>query len=289
MKINKIVISTIKNLLPPILFSRLRSVKFFRDFFCNGRIEYSGDFSSWSNAMSKCSGYNSDNILSKVLSATMQVKSGSAAYERDSVVFYKDEYVWSLLASLMWAAAKTKGILNVLDFGGALGSSYFQNRRFLHSLTNVQWSVVEQANFVRNGRKFIQDDKIRFFETVDECVSENKPNVILLSSVLQYIEFPELLIEKLSNLGADTLIIDRTPFLSGRGKKLVIQNVPPSIYTASYPMWIFSIDDFMKLVEKDWVLVAKDLSPEGYVYADDNMRFSFNMMIFESKNDYKKP
>ena len=71
-------------------------------------------------------------ILDKVLAATLKVKQGQAVFERDSVLFDEIEYSWPLLAGLMWAAASNGGKLNVLDFGGALGSSYYQNRKFLH-------------------------------------------------------------------------------------------------------------------------------------------------------------
>jgi putative methyltransferase (TIGR04325 family) len=38
-----------------------------------------------------------------------------------------------------------------LDFGGSLGSSYFQNKKFLDALRLVEWNVVEQENFVATG------------------------------------------------------------------------------------------------------------------------------------------
>jgi putative methyltransferase (TIGR04325 family) len=38
-----------------------------------------------------------------------------------------------------------------------LGSSYFQNRKFLQSLPDVRWNVVEQPHYVDAGRKYIEE------------------------------------------------------------------------------------------------------------------------------------
>ena len=91
------------------------------------------------------------------------VKRGEAVFERDSVIFDKVQYAWPVTAGLMWVAARNGGRLSVLDFGGSLGSSYFQNREFLAYLPNVRWSVIEQAHFVKAGRKHIQDERLVFY------------------------------------------------------------------------------------------------------------------------------
>ncbi len=96
----------------------------------DGGLRFEGDFATWEEASAQCAGYDAEDILAKVLAATLKVKSGEAACERDSVLFDDIEYAWPVLAGLMWAAARNGGKLNVLDFGGALGSSYFQNRKF---------------------------------------------------------------------------------------------------------------------------------------------------------------
>ncbi len=63
------------------------------------------------------------------MQATRKVVAGEAVYERDSVVFDHLEYAWPLLACLLQIAAERRS-LRVIDFGGSLGSSWRQNRRF---------------------------------------------------------------------------------------------------------------------------------------------------------------
>ena len=86
---------------------------------------------TWQDATENCTGYDSEGIMEKVLEATLKVKNGEAVYERDSVLFDHIEYSWRLLSGLMWVAAQSNGRLNVLDYSGSLGNSYFENRLVL--------------------------------------------------------------------------------------------------------------------------------------------------------------
>jgi len=266
----------IRDWLPPALVRGLRHVR-------GAGIRYEGDFSTWEEASASCTGYDAEPILAKVLSATLKVKRGEAAFERDSVLFAEIEYNWSVLAGLMWAAARSGGRINVLDFGGALGSSYFQNRKFLQPLPEVCWNVVEQLHYVEAGQTQIQDENLRFYKSIDECLSENQPNVVLLSSVMQYLGSYVEIIGKLGKVGALCLLIDRTPFSSSAQNQLVVQKVPAEIYAASYPMWIFSHSKFLQLIKQDWSLVASSLSPEGHVRTVEGNDFLFKGMLLEAK------
>jgi len=204
------------------------------------KIYFKGQFSTWQEASAQCHSYDAEEILDKVLAATLKVKRGEAIYERDSVVFNQIEYAWPVLSGLMFGAARSAGRLNVLDLGGSLGSSYFQNNNFLQSLPEVRWNIVEQAHFVEAGRMHIQDVRLRFYKTIEECMTENKPNIILLSSVLQYLPNPYEVIKELLANRVDIVILDRTSYLNHGDKEVIkIQHVPESIYAASYPCHFF--------------------------------------------------
>jgi len=246
-------------------------------------IQFGGDFATWSEAGAQCSGYAAENILSKVLDATLRVKRGVAAFERDSVLFYEIEYSWPVLTALMLAAARSYGKLNVLDFGGALGSTYFQYRKLLQTLPEVLWNVVEQPHYVETGRAQIQDAQLRFFESVEECLKANQPNVIILSSVLQYLESPIDLIRQLSSCNATCLLIDRTPFSAHSDDKILIQRVPSTIYIGSYPMRVFSLQKFMHMLSTEWAPVASSLNAEGSVHTSTGFEFSFQGMLLERR------
>lgn len=210
--------SLAKDWLPPAI---LRAIRHRR----GGGIRFEGNYATWEEAAARCTGYDAAPILAKVLDATLKVKRGEAAFERDSVLFDEIAYAWPVTAGLMWAAAKSGGRLDVLDFGGALGSSYFQNRAFLAGLPQVRWSVVEQAHYVEAGREHVQDDNLRFYASVDDCLAENKPNIILISSVLEYLSDYISCIENICEIKSDVILIDRALTSRSGADVIVIQHV----------------------------------------------------------------
>jgi putative methyltransferase (TIGR04325 family) len=215
-----------------------------------------GNYSSWSEARKKCTGYDSKLILEKVRDSLLQVKNGNAIYERDSVLFNEIQFSYPVLSGLMWISAQNKGKLTVLDFGGSLGSSYYQNKRFLDSLDDVHWCVVEQPGFVKIGLEDFATDRLHFFSSVEECMKSFNINVVLLSSVLQYLEEPYILLDKLKLLQIKNIIIDRTPFVSGKDR-ITIQKVWPRIYKASYPCWFFNENRIVNSLITDYKLVLE--------------------------------
>lgn len=206
----------------------------------------SGDYRSWDEAMAASTGYDSEIILEKTKAALLKVKNGEAIYERDSMLFDKVQYSWPVLAGLLWAAAQSGGRLNVLDFGGALGSSYFQNRAFIRQLPDVRWNIVEQPAHVREGRKLFENEYLKFYESIEECLSQTTPNVALLSGVLQYMEHPYDLLATVLKISGICVIIDRTPYWCEEYDRLGIQRAAANVFDASYPMWVFSLRKFQE-------------------------------------------
>lgn len=239
----------VRGLVPPLALSFYqRSIR---------RCGYFGDYPSWENARRDSTGYDTDLILERVRDALLKVKRGEAVYERDSVLFDRVHHSWPLLTGLLWAATRNGNRLNVLDFGGSLGSSYFQNRAFLAHLDGLTWSIVEQEQFVRCGREQFADQVLHFYSTVDECAAARHPDVVLLSSVLPYLEHPYRLLAEIIARGFDSIIIDRTPLLDGARDRLTIQRVPAEIYEARYPAWMLGREKLLAMFAPGYELVAE--------------------------------
>jgi putative methyltransferase (TIGR04325 family) len=245
----------IKAFIPPIILWRAQ------------RRVYRGNYQSWQDAVAASEGYDADQILEKVRDALLKVKNGEAVYERDSVLFEEIQYSWPLLAALLWIASNSGNRLHLIDFGGSLGSSYFQNRRFLSHLSEKSWNIVEQPTFVACGKQYFDDGVLAFHDTIYECCVVQACNTILLSSVLPYIERPYELLKKILTFNFKYIIIDRTPFLNNDGnERLTVQVVPPEIYSASYPAWFFNREKFLQVFLEQYDLVAEfnsiDSAPE---------------------------
>ncbi len=233
----------IKQLLPPIVLEYLRGKRFL------GQISFQGDYCSWSEAKKNSKGYEDGIILEKVRNAVLKVKNGEVAFERDSVIFGASEYRWPLLSSLLYVANLNQR-LHVLDFGGSLGSLYFQHHNWFVDLDDFFWGIVEQAHFVEVGKSEFTTSDLDFFLNVNEYVEKRQtPDIVVLSSVLQYLEKPFHMIGEMTSFSPDFLLIDRTAFVGKDKDRLTVQHIPASIYKASYPAWFFSETRFVECVE----------------------------------------
>jgi len=219
---------------------------------------FTGDYRNWQDAAAASEGYDTERILEKVRHARLKIKNGEALYERDSVLFDEVQYSWPLLSALLWIASCSGNRLHLIDFGGSLGSSYFQNRRFLSHLSGWSWNIVEQASFVECGRREFEDGTLAFYTTIEECRAVRLCNAILLSSVLPYVESPHEWLDRIVAAGFEYIVIDRTPFLlSGDRDRLTVQTVPAHIYKASYPAWFFGKTGFLRHFEGRYEKVAE--------------------------------
>lgn len=201
---------------------------------------YSGEFADWKSARDSSTGYAASLILDRVRRAVRAVRDGSAVFERDSVLFDNVQHSFPVLAGILRAMAENNNRLSVLDFGGSLGSSYFQCRDFLAVAASVKWGIVEQGHFISVGKAEFETSTLQFFDSIDECVTQISPNVILLSGVLQYLPQPYRTMDELIGKGLQYVVIDRTPISELPEDHITVQHVPPSIYPASYPCHIFS-------------------------------------------------
>lgn len=242
----------VQQILPPVLYRAMKSLKPLQ-------FGWFGEYASWSEAAKDAVGYESEVILKKVEEATRKVLSGDAAFERDSVPFANPDYNWPLLAGLMYAAARNSGKLNIIDFGGSLGSTYYQNRIFLSNLPVIQWNVVEQKHFVQSGKQQFSTSNLHFYNSVAECLN-NAGGVatILFSSVLQYIEKPYHLLDEVLTNDFKTIIIDRMPFNTKAKNRICVQKVPESIYRASYPCHLLNYQEFIDYFQqKGYHMIAE--------------------------------
>ena len=240
--------------LPAVLLDALRRA---RDaYFKNDRIRFVGDYRTWAEAEHASVGYSAANILEKTRSAMLKVKNGEAPYARDSVVFDQLVYPFPLLAGLLRARSADEERLSVLDFGGSLGTTYFQCRDFLSVTGPFRWSIVEQPEHVKCGREEFADERLRFYTSIDECLTHEQPNVLLLSGVIQCLPVPYKFLADVVELGFPHIIVDRTAFFRGDRDLLTVQHVPESIFRATLPAWFLSEKRFLSAFGKHYRLVA---------------------------------
>ncbi len=262
---------TLKAIMPPFIASLFRFRRQYGFF---------GNYKSWSEALKHSHGYDNPAILDKVCDSLFKVKNGRAAYERDSVTFDHIQYSWPVLAALLWVGSEGHK-LTVLDFGGSLGSSYYQNKQFLSHIPNLAWHIVEQKNFIECGKENFEDQTLKFFDSIEASEHARKTDVFFASSSIQYLEDPYTLLEKVLNKNFPYLIFDRTTFLTSTDR-LTVQKVPPRIYDSSYPAWFLSEKKFLEMIARKYDLVTDFDSLAGEIELDGDHAYEKGF-IFKRK------
>lgn len=234
----------IKQCCPPLIWSWVRR-------FAKPAICWQGNYANWSSAQRASDGYDDTVILERVANATQQVMDGKASAERDGVTFGEPHYHFALL-TLLYQQALGLSNVNVIDFGGGLGSVYWNNRPLLQAIQKLHWCVVEQPEFVRYAQAHIANEVLSFHLDTESALAvlSNRPSMILLGSVLQYLPEPEQALEILLKLQAPIVFIDRTVFNRHPRQQLTVQQTSGTLGNASYPCWLLDYQLLCALAQK---------------------------------------
>jgi putative methyltransferase (TIGR04325 family) len=219
---------------PPAAIDALRAVM-------KTSISFSRAYPSWERASRASSGYDAELILERVLTASRQVRDGLFACERDSVLFDEIQYSFPVIATMLRAALERQGVLSVVDIGGALGSSFRECKPFLGSgVTFLSWFVVEQQAFVEAGQREMQTEELKFSTSLKDAGNYAPIDVVLMSSVLQYLPSPSSTLDEVIGLEPRYIVLDRTITTDRPNDSAHVQRVPRYIYDATYPVWALS-------------------------------------------------
>ena len=267
--------SFIKQITPPAVLNTYRRMK-------GGGVRFKGSFSTWQEALQYADGYQEEHILEKVREATSIVIQGNAACERDSVLFDRAQYPFPLIATLLRAAMENSGRLTVLDFGGALGSSYYQCRDYIECISPLRWCIVEQVKYTEVGKRKFQNDTIRFYDSVEQCSAEQSPQVVLFSGVLQYLNNPFSILKSVDRIGVDYIVIDRTPFTISGKQVITVQVVPDNLVRSSYPAWLFNEQEIRDVLANNYEEIATFDAVDGEI-GYGKMKAKFKGIVFRRK------
>lgn len=218
-------------------------------------IYYRGQFPDWSSARKAAEGYDEGRLVARLVAAARSVKDGSAAWEQDGVTWDHTPPDMPLFAAMARVALARGNQLNVLDFGGGLGSSYLQCQAFFPHSVVRNWAVVEQSELVEIGQREIARDALHFHHSIDEALAAGKADIAILSSVLQYLEDPWSILDCIIRAEIPYLVIDRHP-CSMTHELITVQVVPPSLYVASYPSWLFDCPRMLERLGEHYELLA---------------------------------
>ncbi len=222
-------------------------------------IRYMGDYKRWEDAAAECVGYEDSAIISNVIDAIEKIRRKEAVWERDSWLFYEEKYTYKICAAILRCAVQNKNSgVRVLDIGGSLGSTWFQNRKYLSDLTQLEYVVAEQDHFAEYGYKNLENDTLKFIRSTDKWEDMKRFDIILLSASLQYIPCWKDIMVRIRKAKARYVILDR--LLVSNRRRICVETVPEEIYLASYPLTIFDKDEVSGFLGEDYRVVESDSS-----------------------------
>ncbi|HHG2225048.1 MULTISPECIES: methyltransferase, TIGR04325 family [unclassified Synechococcus] len=266
----------LKSLIPPALWKIGHQIKRSRSLHnANNNdtrtVAFEGPFSSWKEAAA-CAGdgWDSQEITQKTLGSALQVRDGRGAFEQDGLLREKIIYSETILAFLILTLSHQKATLDIIDFGGGFGVTYFQNRKLLRELGNIpiRWNIVERPIFQRLGETHFQTSEVLFFSSIEDAlknITKTVPIAALFSGSLQYIDDPFALLRRL--FVSQPLIIAFDRILTkpiGQHDAFVQHPDPEVYYRACYPVWRFSKEELGRYMVENGFELIEDFasSPE---------------------------
>nr|WP_300916824.1 methyltransferase, TIGR04325 family [uncultured Acetatifactor sp.] len=244
------------------------------------QVRYIGDYQDWDSAREECDGYENEVILDKAICSIGKVLSGEAAWERDSFLFYEKKYTYSICAAILRCALQNKNQgVRVLDIGGALGSTYFQNRGYLEEVKGLEYVVAEQDRFAEYGHENLEDGALCFIKSREGFRDYGRFDIVLMSASLQYIPQYKEILSEVNSLNPRYIILDRV--LIGKRNRICKETVPEEIYKSSYPVMIFEESEVLNFFGTDYGLVERDISsvPEEAYFTDG--KAESRMFVFQ--------
>lgn len=227
---------------------------------------YRGPYKTWDEAKKMSHGYNHKVIFNKTKKAALMILKKNYGYERDSKIFYDNNYNKYLVSKINFVKKKT---VNILDYGGSLGSIYFQNKKKINK--EIVWSIIDLKKIVQEGKKNFESRNLKFFYNLKHYKKKMLPDILILSSSLQYLKNWHNILSQLVALKPKYIFILKTSFSEKKQNQIFIQKIPSSIYKSSYPFWGLDLGVILKILSNKYrLLKITKLKPEvfGIQYLD---------------------
>jgi len=263
-----IIKNFIKNILPKKIINIFYEYKY-------STVKYFGPYSRWQDAEANSTGWSDKRILEKVKKNIIVSIKNPNIYERDGELLNDGQYPKKIVDFLNLNLAEND---EIIDFGGSLGSLYFQIRSKLN-IKKINWIIIEQNNFVNASKEIIKSDELFFFNDYLDLKNFN-PSILILSSVLQYLKNPkEILKNLIENNNIKHIIVDRIVLSDSKTDKIYIQKNPRKYFKTSYPIRIFSGSELFKDYFLNFRLIHKSPSYIGKNFELDGNKLNYCNII----------
>jgi putative methyltransferase (TIGR04325 family) len=152
-----------------------------------------------------------------------------------------------LVASL----ASVDRAVRVLDFGGGMGVAAANMRRGTAEQIPVEYLIVDNEASCKRGRRMFGECSslgsmsVKFIEELPECGDVGPVDVVVLSSVLQFVEKYEELLARLAGFAPRFWLFTFVPAGDIPTFASAQLNVPGSVL----PVWFFNLRELVEKIE----------------------------------------
>jgi len=150
----------------------------------------------------------------------------------------------ALAATLVATVQQLERPVRVLDFGGGMGVGFASLKRCMAAELPIEYLIIDNEQSCERGRRLLADfPSVRFRSELPRDVAS--VDVIVLSSVLQFVEEYEKLLRDLSTLKPSHWLFTFLPAGDIPTFASAQLNVPGSVL----PVWFFSLNELVQKIE----------------------------------------
>ena len=232
------VVLTISSLLRQITPPVLRS--FLKGLVRKNAYIWEGIHSRYEDVPAVGDGFNGDYWIRRTRSYTEETLKASGQYGFIPSGVSGEHLILPLLASL---ECKSRGEVNILDFGGGMGIAYIHTVSSLVNCQSVNFHIVESQRITEEGmRLFAHDKRIHFHSKLPAEL----PNldIIYMSSALQYVEDYTSLLKTLAGYGAKYFLFVKLSAGDFQTYATAQKNVPGS----TLPYWFINVKEIVEIM-----------------------------------------
>lgn len=256
----KVLFKIIKKITPPIIIDL--SIKIF--FTKKTKYGFNGNYETWELASQKTTGWETDVILKKINASINYSNEQNNSFERDGEIITSSNQNFPLMFSILDSINLEKLKLNIIDFGGSLGSHYYRYKPFINNSVKISWAIIEQKKYVDIAKEQNKNSELSFHYSISKALESNHFNTFFSSGTIQYIQKPFEILDEVIRNKFSTIILDRVFFIDDINDRICIQTVDPNIfYEASFPVWLFNEKKFKNYLSESYTLISEFMSEDN--------------------------
>jgi putative methyltransferase (TIGR04325 family) len=213
---------------------------------------------SWNTALAKSIGYESSSVVGPVIEAARQLRND--CQEAALATSRYHQVASGMLCCIAQYDLKKNQPIRVLDFGGGSADYFFQFEKFVPHIS-FEWTVLETPALAEAMQRDLGHDhaNLRWVDSFEK--TSESYDVVLCSSVLQYVEKPFEVLDQLVKK-SQFLILNRLPLVDTAEHFVAVQRIVTKRKRGSYPAHFFSESKFMQDLSQYGLIPMRWMVPE---------------------------